>query len=294
MIAKNLNQPITVGIDEQEIGVGLGVYTAESVTGPTTWYLPEIGTPGTLLGEALFILNNSAFIISLEAAAGQTIAGAGSYNVATGASVIVFVRSLTEWIVYSDSSISSAGSITGPGSSTVNAVVRWGDMTGTSLLDSAMLVDNNGGITGIGDVTQATTGVATNTFNLSTASGRLNLVKTGTANTIRQYHCMSSMTTSAITATTVQTFNMPATSCVGFVSNVTIRTATNCAFFTITAAFKNIGGVVTQISSPQTTQVSDVLAWAAALSVSGTDVLLTTTTTGTVVVDATTVCNVNV
>ncbi len=89
-----------------------------------------------------------------------TILGLSGAGVATGAGTdgyaITWDNGANEWTL---SPIGSGGSVTGPGSSTSTAIVRWNGIGGTSLLNSGVLIDGSNNITGANSLQVANSGI---------------------------------------------------------------------------------------------------------------------------------------
>jgi hypothetical protein len=77
----------------------------------------------------------------------------------------------------------ASGSISGPSTSTVNAVPRYGASDGSSLLNSAVLIDSSNNITGVSNLT-ATGALTAPTVNVSTLTGSRFLWANGSNNIV--------------------------------------------------------------------------------------------------------------
>jgi hypothetical protein len=69
---------------------------------------------------------------------------------------IIWDNTANEWTL---GPVGGGGSVTGPGSSTDTAIVRWNGTGGTSLSDSAVLIDGSNNMTGVTSITVGTAGL---------------------------------------------------------------------------------------------------------------------------------------
>ena len=69
---------------------------------------------------------------------------------------IVWYAGITQWAL---GPVGAEGSITGAGSSTDNALVRWNGVDGTSIQSSSVIIDDSDNITGVASITVGTAGI---------------------------------------------------------------------------------------------------------------------------------------
>jgi hypothetical protein len=136
-------------------------YIYSKITAPANLTLPALTY--MVDGSPILVSNPTAFTLTVLLADGVTTLA----TVAAGQTVELYAdkqSSPNAWRITSGPESITAG-VSGPGSSTNNAVALWNGTTGQVLKNSVILVDGSNNITGAASITLATTGGTPSALN---------------------------------------------------------------------------------------------------------------------------------
>lgn len=114
------------------------------------------GFTTTVAGYLTTITSNVQTQLNTKIVAKGTNAIVQSPTAVQNGYAIIWDNGASEWTL---GPTGSGGSVTGPGSSTNTALVRWNGTGGTSIIDSSVLLDGSGNLTAVNSITINTSGL---------------------------------------------------------------------------------------------------------------------------------------
>lgn len=169
-------------------------------TGSTTQtvVLPAVST--LALGRPYRIFNESSGVVTVQSSGLNTIQAMAANTILELECIAITGTGIASWYyIYRPKVLpSSVGDVTGPGSSTDNAITRFDSTTGKLLQNSVVTVSDTGTIAGVESITVGTTTVATNDKVLLNDTSASDVTKTATAQAIANLAKASSTTDNAV------------------------------------------------------------------------------------------------